>query len=238
MKHMYGNLNSFLHDVEALHAAHLEQASHERSMRFTGRVIKAIVQGRLTNVLVWVMPDTLNRLVTFGLETGGEISISVAGPLMLGYQPPAPGAVVQGEIHPLQFLILQEAEALARAVSCREEAMRRLLHPEGIVTLQGPVALGHDYGRLNERQREFLGLAAGTPDLALLWGPPGTGKTETIAHVIAGWVGDGHSVLLAAQQHGPLDECLLRLQGIMELTPESATNRWRSCRLPELWSAA
>lgn len=146
-KSVYSSPTAFLRDVEVLRAVQLEQASRERATRFTGRVIKTFTVGRLTPVVVWVEPSTLSRLVTFGLEVGGGVSIcAAAGPPALGYvaqldpeggllevslaaalRPPAPGALVHGEIHPLQFLVFQEAESLTRAVSSSPDAIKELL---------------------------------------------------------------------------------------------------------------
>lgn len=82
---MYSSLTAFLQEVETLHAAQLEQASHERVVRFSGCVVQACVQGRLTSVSIWIEPSTLSRLVSFGLEVGGGAAISAGIPLKLGY---------------------------------------------------------------------------------------------------------------------------------------------------------
>ena len=146
---VYSTLTAFLRDAEVLHAAQLEQASHERAIRFSGRVVQSHVQGRLTSVGVWIEPSTLSRLVSFGLEVGGGVAIAAGTPPKLGYVThlnvedglldvsladldalPRNGAVVHGEIRPLEFLVLQESEALARASADFPDRMARLLSPQ------------------------------------------------------------------------------------------------------------
>lgn len=62
-----------------------------------------------------------------------------------------------------------------------------------------------------ERQREFVRKALGTPDFALLEGPPGSGKTTVICELIAQVVKRGGRVLLCAQTHEAVDNALERL---------------------------
>lgn len=60
-------------------------------------------------------------------------------------------------------------------------------------------------------QREFVRIALGTPDLAFLEGPPGSGKTITITELILQLIRQGKRVLLCASTHVAVDNVLERL---------------------------
>lgn len=52
---------------------------------------------------------------------------------------------------------------------------------------------------------------AGCKDLTLVWGPPGTGKTTTIIHIINQWIGsakEAEHILVAASTNNALDNVL------------------------------
>jgi len=62
---------------------------------------------------------------------------------------------------------------------------------------------------LNMYQLEALQLALGNP-VSFIWGPPGTGKTQTIASIIEGFMAQGKSVLLLSHTNKATDEALLK----------------------------
>lgn len=62
-----------------------------------------------------------------------------------------------------------------------------------------------------EEQRIFVAKALGTPDIAILEGPPGSGKTTAICELIQQLVADGKRVLLCASTHVAIDNVLERL---------------------------
>jgi DNA polymerase III delta prime subunit len=61
------------------------------------------------------------------------------------------------------------------------------------------------------QQRLFVEKALATPDLAILEGPPGSGKTTTICELISQLVGEGKRVLVCASTHVAVDNVLERL---------------------------
>ena len=67
----------------------------------------------------------------------------------------------------------------------------------------------------NDAQNEAVELAVDAEDLALIHGPPGTGKTYTIARTIRALVAEGNRVLLSAFTNRAVDNALeaLRDQG-------------------------
>ncbi|GHT94628.1 hypothetical protein AGMMS49545_16230 [Betaproteobacteria bacterium] len=68
-----------------------------------------------------------------------------------------------------------------------------------------------------ERQKDALDVALNTPDIALIVGPPGTGKTQVIAALqrrLAETLGDDlqHQVLISSYQHDAVDNALNRAE--------------------------
>ena len=60
-------------------------------------------------------------------------------------------------------------------------------------------------------QRRFVEIALGTPDFALLEGPPGSGKTTAICELVLQLAKQGKRVLLSASTHVAVDNVLERL---------------------------
>ncbi len=71
-------------------------------------------------------------------------------------------------------------------------------------------ALVRDHGALNPSQRAAVQLCADS-NLAFVWGPPGTGKTATLVHVIDELLAHGERILLASTTNAAIDQVLARL---------------------------
>lgn len=73
-------------------------------------------------------------------------------------------------------------------------------------------------GPPTDRQKEALSIAINTPDIALIVGPPGTGKTQVIAALqrrLAETLGENslqHQVLISSYQHDAVDNALNRAE--------------------------
>ncbi len=65
--------------------------------------------------------------------------------------------------------------------------------------------------QLDERQCAAVDLALRSGDLALVWGPPGTGKTRTLVEVVRQRVARGERVLCAAPSNTAVDNLGVRL---------------------------
>lgn len=77
------------------------------------------------------------------------------------------------------------------------------------------------------RQFEAKALALNTPDIALIHGPPGTGKTTVICGIVEDLVKRGQRVLLVAPTHVALDNVLERVgdrSGVTAIRLGSADN--------------
>lgn len=104
-------------------------------------------------------------------------------------------------------------EALDAIAMGAEEAHRRLLavltKPESVPALPGS-SLSSDSDEA-DRQEQAVSLALATPDVALIHGPPGTGKTTVICRIVEESIRRGDRVLLVAPTHVALDNVLERV---------------------------
>lgn len=94
-----------------------------------------------------------------------------------------------------------------------------------MATLPGPLAgfeasdvVSPAAGNLNPSQREAVGKGLATPDLMLVLGPPGTGKTTVIHTWVDAFVKQGKRVLVTSQSNKAVDNVLERLKRDEKLT--------------------
>lgn len=71
-----------------------------------------------------------------------------------------------------------------------------------------------------DEQRRFVEVALGTPDFAILDGPPGSGKTTAICELIVQLARAGKRVLLVASTHVAVDNVLERLLAKQDASAE------------------
>lgn len=67
-----------------------------------------------------------------------------------------------------------------------------------------------DHAALNPSQRAAVELCTGS-ELAFLWGPPGTGKTQTLTHVVEELLAHDRRILLASTTNAAIDQVLAKL---------------------------
>lgn len=75
---------------------------------------------------------------------------------------------------------------------------------------RAPTTLQRDHGELNASQRAAVQLCADS-NLAFVWGPPGTGKTVTLVHVIEELLARGERILLASTTNAAIDQVIAKL---------------------------
>jgi len=73
-----------------------------------------------------------------------------------------------------------------------------------------PAALQRDHAELNASQRAAVQLCIES-DIAFVWGPPGTGKTVTLADAIDELLARGERILLASTTNAAIDQILGKL---------------------------
>ena len=83
---------------------------------------------------------------------------------------------------------------------------------------RAPAALLGDHAALNASQRAAVQLCSDS-ELAFIWGPPGTGKTVTLAHVVEELLAQGKRILLASTTNAAIDQVLAKLAARPRLAP-------------------
>ncbi len=71
-------------------------------------------------------------------------------------------------------------------------------------------ALRCDHAALDASQRAAVQLCSDS-ELAFIWGPPGTGKTVTLTHVVEELLAQGQRILLASTTNAAIDQILAKL---------------------------
>lgn len=105
--------------------------------------------------------------------------------------------------------------ALERARSAQHERLaelRGILLGEKVPAFNIPVAR-EPFSRLNPSQEAAIAFALTARDLAVIHGPPGTGKTTTVCELIRQAVARGDKVLACAPSNLAVDNVLERLLG-------------------------
>ena len=126
----------------------------------------------------------------------------------------APGTYFRLDIAPDEAAPLRQRQALQRARGARRERLaelRTVLLGESAPEF-GPMPedVPLDPG-LNASQRQAVVLALAAKDVAVLHGPPGTGKTTTVVELIRRAVRLGQRVLVCAPSNLAVDNVLERL---------------------------
>lgn len=98
----------------------------------------------------------------------------------------------------------------------RDAFWKKLIIGEASAGQVEPVAIRDP--SLNEQQNIALSKAMGAPDVFLVHGPPGTGKTQTLAAIAAAEVEAGGTVLACAASNAAVDNLVVRL-GARGLAP-------------------
>jgi superfamily I DNA and/or RNA helicase len=126
----------------------------------------------------------------------------------------APGTYFRLDVAPDEAARLRQRQALQRARSARKDRLAELRAvllgertPE-FAPLAEDVALDPT---LNESQRQAVCFALAAKDVAVLHGPPGTGKSTTVVEVIRRAVRLGQRVLVCAPSNLAVDNVLERL---------------------------
>jgi DNA replication ATP-dependent helicase Dna2 len=128
------------------------------------------------------------------------------------------------DVYPSEISVDRMLVAVHDAILKGDERRKDVLFGRREPAFSGPE---REYVPNNDAQNEAVNLATTAEDLALIHGPPGTGKTHTIARTIRALVADGNRVLLAAFTNRAVDNALeaLREQGLVGSAGEDAIVR-------------
>jgi len=151
----------------------------------------------------------LGRIV----ELGDEVAVETDEPVDLR----------RLDVYPSEISVDRSLTALHDAVLKGSERRKDVIFgrrdPEFRTDADRPADAPDAYIANNAAQNEAVELAVDAEDAALIHGPPGTGKTYTIARTIRALVAEGNRVLLAAFTNRAVDNALeaLRDQGFDEV---------------------
>ncbi|SEH66294.1 DNA replication ATP-dependent helicase Dna2 [Halopenitus malekzadehii] len=109
------------------------------------------------------------------------------------------------DVYPSEISVDRMLTAVHDAILKGDERRKDVLFDRRDPAFSGPE---REWIGNNEAQNAAVNLSTTAEDLALIHGPPGTGKTYTIARAIEALVGDGDRVLLAAFTNRAVDNAL------------------------------
>ena len=101
----------------------------------------------------------------------------------------------------------------------KKKGVWNVLSGDRVAKLPEDIEVQFDDPKLNEQQKKAIRGALGAPELFLIWGPPGTGKTQVITEIAKHECKQGKKVLIASQANLAVDNALSRLHGIKEAYP-------------------
>jgi hypothetical protein len=131
--------------------------------------------------------------------------------IRLDLQPPCPSFIPRGilKIDDTALLrqLLRVLEELAAAPAFIGRLATTVFHPGGATIGRHDLPETPPFVSLDLALRHVLEQACGS-SLTYLWGPPGTGKTFAIAHLVAALVQQGQRVLVSSHTHAAVDQVL------------------------------
>lgn len=123
-------------------------------------------------------------------------------------------AVVQPAVEPINRMLGSLGAIAAGGYPEHLALLEALRDPERLPRLHGtdfePRGLG-PAGPETTKQHEAVAMGLACPDVCLIHGPPGTGKTTVICELVRQFVSAGSKVLLVAPTHVALDNVLERI---------------------------
>ncbi|MGR3913472.1 MAG: AAA domain-containing protein [Gammaproteobacteria bacterium] len=129
---------------------------------------------------------------------------------------------------PQRMLLFADFVGGLYQISVMERSLEKMRHlpvwqvlsGERVAKLPEPAdVLGSERGRMNEEQKAAVNGALNAPELFLIWGPPGTGKTEVIMEIAKQEALRGGKTLICSQANLAVDNALARLYGEAHVYP-------------------
>ncbi|GAB3697227.1 DEAD/DEAH box helicase [Halorubrum pallidum] len=195
-------------DLEPIGRTEIDDARWELRARKTGDAVSKLREG---DVALASDGDPVAGHAELGriVELGTEVVVETDEPVDLRRLDVYPSEIsVDRSLTALHDAILKGSERRKDVLFGRREPLFR-------VPADRPADAPDAYIDNNAAQNDAVELAVDAEDLALIHGPPGTGKTYTIARAIRALVAEGNRVLLSAFTNRAVDNALeaLRDQG-------------------------
>jgi hypothetical protein len=112
------------------------------------------------------------------------------------------------------WFLYQKLDTRLGELACDRHEVERALALFGklphVRHVRGARPLTLDHGALNDSQRRAVELCSDS-SLGFLWGPPGTGKTRTLAHVVEELLAQGKRLLVLSTTHAAVDQALAQM---------------------------
>ena len=105
--------------------------------------------------------------------------------------------------------LLNALADLLRSDDMYIESALRTFGKESPIRQSNPIALPHS--DLNGSQRAAVKLCCES-DIVFVWGPPGTGKTTTLAHIVTELLNKGYRILVTSTTNAAVDQALAKLK--------------------------
>jgi KaiC/GvpD/RAD55 family RecA-like ATPase len=148
--------------------------------------------------------------------SSGEYSASVIGQdanridlLIAGETLPAaiPRAILSIDDTALLKKLAEALEGVAHNPQSIGRMATIMFHPAQATVGSSNLASTSDLRTLTDNKRQIIGQASGS-SLTYIWGPPGTGKTHLIAHLVTTLVKAGERVLVSSHTRVAVDQAL------------------------------
>lgn len=160
-----------------------------------------------------LMPGTVCSLrsahgeqrVTIERVVDGQVTLLATAPVDVAALPLAL-VVAPWFLYDRLLQALDELAVDTHGVGLALRMFGKLPHARTATTLRG------DHAALDASQRAAVQLCSDS-DLAFIWGPPGTGKTVTLTHVVEELLAQGLRILLASTTNAAIDQILAKVAG-------------------------
>ncbi len=212
---------SFRRAIEAEKAALRQDSSAYEVPLEVGRALSEMTQGELTYYAFQLVrpSERVTPGVSCSLREPSGLEVPVAVTQVIGNE-----VVLRSEVrlsiregsYRLLFVpwfLYDEMQTALESVPFPEMALRAFGKQP---VERRPVEVEQFEHRLNPAQERAVRLALES-QLSILWGPPGTGKTTTLAQLIASLTKQQRRVLITSTTHAALDQVLARLRGTRAL---------------------
>jgi len=112
------------------------------------------------------------------------------------------------------FLYEKLQNALAGLLKSSDIYLENALRTFGRVPpVRQTSAMVLSHSQLNDSQRSAVALCCES-NLAFVWGPPGTGKTTTLGHIVAELLSKGYRILVTSTTNAAVDQALAKLRDL------------------------
>lgn len=196
---------------------------------FDGRFIREssgiFVYSFMLENFIAAIDDAPAEIQVGGSSYQGQIIQTQGLEIIIGVEhdfgPSIPEARLIINLYFLHELLKKKFEAVLNGELSGDFALANLVFEGEALKSPGSVALPalepHPKKTPNESQLQAIKVSQGLP-LTLVWGPPGTGKTETLARIVECFVKRGMKALVVAHTNAAVDEAAEDIAEILKAT--------------------